>query len=182
MPKVNREGQATVLSRGDWGAVFEEMEQPYRLATQIAYYCAERMGAVVQLTREDIGQTHITFRGLTTKTGETKQVPITPALRAAIAAADLPKDGYLFPSSSAAGHLTTRAVEKWIKIAAGFCGHEGVTTHSPRRSRCTHLDEAGWSLEKISKVSGHKSLAALEKYIDRDRREAENDLIELDAV
>lgn len=182
MPKINREGQATVLTLDQWKEMWGELDQPYRLATQIAYYCAERIGAVVQLTVEDIGQTHITFRGVTTKTGETKQSRITPALREAIAHANIPSSGYIFPSSSKAGHLTTRAVEKWVKIAAAFCDHEGVTTHSPRRSRCTHLDEAGWSLEKISKVSGHKSLAALERYIDRDRREAEADLMELDAV
>ncbi|WP_353771970.1 tyrosine-type recombinase/integrase [Okeania sp. SIO2G5] len=182
MPKKDREGQATVLTREQWGEVWTELDQPYRLATQIAYYCAERMGAVVQLSADDIGATHIRFKGVTTKTGEMKQSRITPALRNAIAAAEISSDGFIFPGSGAAGHLTTRAVEKWLKRAAGLLGHEGVSNHSPRRSRCTHLDEAGWSLEKISKVSGHKSLASLEKYIDRDRREAEADLMELDAV
>ena len=190
MPKKDREGQATVLTRDQWDEVWIELDQPYRLATQIAYYCAERMGAVVQLSADDIGATHIRFKGVTTKTGEMKQSRITPALRNAFgeampkanAAADISSGGFIFPGSGATGHLTTRAVEKWLKRAAGLLGHEGVSNHSPRRSRCTHLDEAGWSLEKISKVSGHKSLASLEKYIDRDRREAEANLMELDAV
>jgi hypothetical protein len=36
-------------------------------------------------------------------------------------------------------------VEKHLKRAAELCGHEGMANHSPRRSRCTHLDEMGWS-------------------------------------
>jgi integrase/recombinase XerD len=179
--KVNRHGKATVITTEQWGEVWAEMNQPYRGCAEIAYYCAERMGAVVQLRAEDVGATHIKFRGETTKTGEPKQSRITPALRRALDAAKLPRSGFLFPSERAAGHITTRVIEKHLKRAAELCGHEGMANHSPRRSRCTHLDELGWSLAKIAKVSGHKSLAELERYIDRNTREAEAELIAMDA-
>ena len=179
--KVNRLGRATVISLEDWGDVWEEMVQPYRCCAQIAYYGAERMGAVVQLRAEDVGATHIKWRGETTKTGAAKQSRITPRLRRVLEAANLPRSGFLFPSERPAGYITTRVVEKHLKRAAELCGHEGMANHSPRRSRCTHLDEAGWSLAKIAKVSGHKSLAELERYIDRNTREAEADLMAMDA-
>lgn len=179
--KVNRHGRATVITLESWGEVWGEMAQPYRCCAEIAYYCAERMGAVVQLRAEDIGATHIKWRGETTKTGEAKQSRITPALRRALVAAELPKSGYLFRSDRSAGYITTRVVEKHLKKAAELCGHEGMANHSPRRSRCTHLDESGWSLAKIAKVSGHKSLSELERYIDRSTREAEAELMGLDA-
>ncbi len=157
------------------------MAQPYCCVAQIAYYCCERVGAVVQLQAVDIQATHIRFQGQTTKTGETKLSRITPALRRALEEALLPKTGFVFPSERPKGFITTRVVEKHLKRAAELCGHQGMANHSPRRSRCTHLDEAGWTLAKIAKVSGHKSLASLERYIDRAAREAEAELMELDA-
>ena len=183
MPKKNREGQASVLSLEQWHQVWYELDQPYRLITQVAYYCAERPGAAVQLCWHDVGVTHITFRGVTTKMGKTKQNRITPALRQALHEyIPVRESDFLFPGYGASGHITTRALETHLKRAASLLGHEGVSNHSPRRSRCTHLDEAGWTLAKIAKVSGHKSLKALEDYIDRRQQEADDDLMVMDAV
>jgi integrase/recombinase XerD len=173
--KVKRKGSATVLTLEQWIEVWGEMEQPYRLATQIAYYCCERIGAVVQLRADDFIGGYVHFRGETTKTGEHKTATVTPALKRCLDDAAV-KDGPLFPGQGVTGCITTRAIEKHLKRAAALCGHEGVANHSPRRSCCTHLDEEGWSLAKIAKVSGHKSLASLERYIDRTTKEAENDL------
>jgi integrase/recombinase XerD len=178
--KVNRRFSASVLTLEQWIEVWAEMEQPYRLATQVAYYCCERIGAVVQLRSDDIVGGYVHFRGETTKTGESKAVKVTPALKRCLDDVAI-GDGYLFPGQGMTGHITTRAIEYHLKRAAELCGHEGVANHSPRRSRCTHLDEAGWTLAKISKISGHKSLASLERYIDRNTKEAEADLMVLDA-
>jgi integrase/recombinase XerD len=178
--KVNRSGQASVLTLEQWIEVWAEMDQPYRLAIQIAYYCCERIGAVVQLQAGDFVGGYIHFRGETTKTGEHKTLIITPALKRCLDDVAI-GNGYLFPGEGVTGCITTRAIEKHLKRAAALCGHEGVANHSPRRSRCTHLDEAGWTLAKIAKISGHKSLASLERYIDRTTKEAEADLMLLDA-
>jgi integrase/recombinase XerD len=178
--KVNRKGQASVLTLEQWIEVWAEMDQPYRLATQVAYYCCERIGAVVQLNADDFVGGYIHFRGETTKTGEHKTLVVTPALKRCLDDATV-KDGPLFPGGGVTGHITTRAIENNLKKAAALCGHEGVANHSPRRSCCTHLDELGWSLAKIAKISGHKSLASLERYIDRTTKEAEADLMLLHA-
>lgn len=71
----------------------------------------------------------------------------------------------MFPSKSKSGHLTARAVEKQVKAAAALLGYDGVSMHSFRRSRLTHLHEQGWGLHELKRVSGHKSLQQLQQYL-----------------
>jgi integrase/recombinase XerD len=47
-------------------------------------------------------------------------------------------------------------------------GIEGVSSHSFRRSALTAAHQAGLSLREVAEISGHQSLAALEKYLDQD--------------
>jgi len=177
--KLNREGKATALNRAGMEALIAELEGPYKLAVGIAYYCAERMGAVVQVKVENIKGGDIAFPSETTKTKTFKTARICPQLAALLTEYKTPVSGYLFPSSSKAGHLTTRAVENKIKAAASVLGFEGVTTHTPRRSMATYLSEQGWPLAKIAKITGHESLAMLERYIDSDKQKACDDLANL---
>ena len=57
----------------------------------------------------------IIYRAPTTKTRNTKTATIPRQLKEAIALADLPSTGYLFPSSGSKGHITG----PWISIYAG---------------------------------------------------------------
>lgn len=84
----------------------------------------------------------------------------------------LPSSGYLFPSGSGSGHLTVRAVDKWVRQSAEMVGLEGVSTHSFRRSQATHLHLAGVPLRAIQRITGHATLAALERYLDVGSAEA----------
>jgi integrase/recombinase XerD len=47
-------------------------------------------------------------------------------------------------------------------------GIEGVSSHSFRRSALTAAHQAGLSLREVAEISGHRSLAALERYLDQD--------------
>jgi integrase/recombinase XerD len=44
-------------------------------------------------------------------------------------------------------------------------GIEGVSTHSFRRTALTWISDAGVPLRHIQAISGHRSLAALERYL-----------------
>jgi len=47
-------------------------------------------------------------------------------------------------------------------------GIEGVSSHSFRRSALTAAHQAGLSLREVAEISGHRSLTALERYLDQD--------------
>ena len=49
MPKVNRNGQAKVLTDDQVQQVLAELAHPHRLIFAICYYCSSRIGEVVQL-------------------------------------------------------------------------------------------------------------------------------------
>lgn len=152
--------------------MWSELDQPYRLVTQIAYFTAARCGEVVSLERADLRGDAIIYRAAKTKTKTTRTAQVPAQLAQHIAAAGLPSGGYLFPSSSGSGHLTVRAVDKWVRRSAELLGLDGVSTHSFRRSQATHLHLAGVSLRAIQRVTGHATLAALEKYLDVSGQEA----------
>ena len=47
-------------------------------------------------------------------------------------------------------------------------GIEGVSSHSFRRSALTVTHQAGLSLREVAEIRGHRSLAALERYLNQD--------------
>lgn len=97
---------------------------------------------------------------------------VSAQMRELLAAATLPASGYLFPGSGAAGHITRRAVDKQVRRAVAMIGVEGASTHSFRRSMATHLHLSGVSLRAIQRITGHATLAALERYLDMAGAEA----------
>ena len=62
MPKVNRKGQAEVLSQDQLAQLWTELKQPHRLITQLAYYTASRINEVCALRAEDISAGKIVIR------------------------------------------------------------------------------------------------------------------------
>jgi len=172
MAKSNRSGQAAVLTPAQLTDLWTELDEPYRLVTQIAYFTAARIGEVVSLSAADLRGERIVYRASQTKTKTTKEAVIPQQLAALLAAADLPKAGYLFPSGGRSGHLTTRAVDKHLRRAAALIGVEGVSLHSFRRSQATHLHLAGVPLRAIQRITGHATLSALERYLDVGGQEA----------
>ena len=142
------------------------------MISQVCYYTAARCGEVVSLERSDLHGDRIVYRAVKTKTRTTREAMVTQQLREAIAAAGLPGSGYLFPGGGESGHITVRAVDKHVRRAAGLIGVEGASTHSFRRSMATHLHLNGVSLRAIQRVTGHATLAALERYLDVSGLEA----------
>jgi integrase/recombinase XerD len=173
MPKVNRNGQATVLSPGQLTELWAELAQPHRLITQICYYTASRLGEVCSLQASDLVNGEIVFRACNTKTDKTRTIAIAPPLAQAIASAKLPSSGYLFPSPRYANQpISTQAVDLALREATDYLGFKGVSTHSFRRSLLTHMYRAGHGLRTLQRISGHESIGSLALYLDVDREEA----------
>lgn len=128
-----------------------------------------------------------------------------PQLKAAIAQAQLPTSGYLFPAAKwtratvkqyriqrqdngdyhfervgerpPRQHISTRAVDKALRKACDLLGLEGVSTHTFRRSLATHLYDAGVPLRQIMAITGHASLASLTSYLNLEQRAAGDALL-----
>jgi integrase/recombinase XerD len=178
--KTNRSGSAAILEPDELKNLFDELDDPYRAIAQLCYLTAGRIGEVLSLKAEHLRGGYVVFPGANTKTGETRRVTMTEPLGKVLERVR-PATGYLFPSKSGSGHLTARAVEKHVKGAAALLGYDGVSLHSFRRSRLTHLHEQGWGLHELRRVSGHKSLSQLQQYLGVDQAAVDEKLKAADA-
>ncbi|MDX2240276.1 MAG: tyrosine-type recombinase/integrase [Leptolyngbyaceae cyanobacterium bins.302] len=178
MSKVNRNGQAVVLSEDQLAELFATLDHPHRLVFQICYYTAARVGEVVQLQAEDIVAGRIVYRARTTKTKTTRDVAIAPPLDSALKTVALPKTGYLFPGRFN-GHLTTQAADKALRQACDYLGLQGVSTHSFRRSLLTKMHNQGHSLRTLQQITKHADIGNLAKYLDVGQPEADAALCSL---
>jgi integrase/recombinase XerD len=76
------------------------------------------------------------------------------------------KTGWVFPGLRGQC-LSVRAAQTAISKLASTVGVDGVSSHSFRRSALTAAHEAGLSLKAVAEISGHKSIGALERYLDQ---------------
>lgn len=163
--KVNRNGQAEILTSEQLAELLAELPHPHRLIAAICYYCTCRVGEVCQLQAEDVCNGKIVFRRSNTKTKTTKEVSIPAKLQAEFDWVKLPETGYLFPGKHQ-GHITRQAVDLALSKATDYIGLKGVSTHSFRRSSITALHYAGVPLKTIQKRSGHATIAQVGAYIE----------------
>lgn len=163
--KNNRNGQAEVLNDEQLFELLEEMEPKHKLLFAVCYFTSCRISEALKLERSDVKGGCIVFRSKNTKTGDTREVRINPKLQAIINNVGLPESGYLFPGKKG-GHLTRQAADAALRKACNFCGFEGVSTHSFRRTGITKLHNAGVPLKVIQKHTGHKDLDSLVLYIE----------------
>lgn len=76
-------------------------------------------------------------------------------------------------------HISTRAVDQRLRNACKKLDLQGVSTHTFRRSYLTYLyRNVQMSLKEIQQISGHKTQAALEGYLDITREDANRKLVE----
>ena len=176
--KNNRNGQAAIFAGNDFQKLIEyTVGENHKLIFQIAYWTAARVGEVVRLPRcavfTDDGQplVSITYWSEITKNQETRQVPASLTLEALLERYYLlmqPDQFYLFPGKEKMTHLQFQSADDAMRRAiklAGLSGR-GYSCHSFRRSAITRMNAAGISTRVIQQISGHKSLASLQRYIE----------------
>jgi integrase/recombinase XerC len=107
---------------------------------------------------------------VTGKGRKTRQLPVLPAVRNAIAdylAAcphPLPGDGPLFVGARG-GPLNARLVQRQMEALRGYLALPATATpHALRHSFATHLLGAGGDLRAIQELLGHASLSTTQRY------------------
>ena len=132
---------------------------------------AMRVGEATLLAWQDVEECSIEIPGGVTKTGHGRCFTLPPAacqwLQTWREVCPATKRGWVFPGQ-AGQCLSVRGAQVAITKLAEKVGIEGVSSHSFRRSALTAAHQAGLSLREVAEISGHCSLAALERYLDQD--------------
>lgn len=82
---------------------------------------------------------------------------------------------YLFPGRHRRGHIHKASADRLLREACFKLEIEGASTHSFRRTALTAMSDAGVPLRHIQAISGHRTLAALERYLgvtDKQKQKA----------
>jgi integrase/recombinase XerD len=166
MPKQNRKGQAATLTPAQIDSILGLASDRYRPIFAVAAFTGARISEALKLRAENLDLKGRALAFVETKTGIDRTAPISAKLAQILEAADLPSQGWLFPSPRTAGHVTRENAAAHLKEICDDLGLIGVSTHSFRRSLATNLSDLGQPLKTIASITGHKSLDSLARYID----------------
>ena len=138
-----------------------------RLAFALLLYTGQRGGDVAKMVRSDIVNGRIRVAQDKTRKGTTNElmIPIHPALERALKAG--PVVGMQHIISDARGR-PLRRLTKLIAAAAERAGLPArCVAHGLRKAALRRLAESGGTTKEIAAVSGHRSLAEIERYTAR---------------
>lgn len=177
--KIDRHGQASVLSQYEIELLFSEgLESDRdRALFGVCLFSACRIAEACSLLTKDVYAANsrvrpeLIIRKANTK-GKlgTRTIPVIEDLRSLLSAWQ-PHAGvtYLFPGRHPNHHwrhINPEAASHIFKDACQRVGMEGFSTHSFRRTALTQMSNAGIPLRVIQKMSGHRSLAVLQEYLE----------------
>lgn len=172
--KVKGFGQAKVLSINEleqlfnWGFTNERD----RCLFSLCLHTGCRISEALALTTEDLQEGYITLRKTVTKgKKKTRTIPINERLQSAIDEylREAQPRFYLFPghhNAKTSQPLTRSAADLILRQACERIGIKGVSTHSFRRTALTQMHNQGIPLRVIQRISGHSSLATLQRYLE----------------
>ena len=87
---------------------------------------------------------------------------------------------YIFPGRFNGSHITSRSFMYAHEEALERAEITKATTHSYRRTQLSQLHKKGVPLRVVQKLSGHRSLDTLQRYLevsDQDKRDAIKHLV-----
>ena len=176
--KSNRHGQSRVLDTKQLDLLISVLsDQHHQVVAEVCRRTGCRVGEATQLTWGMVSESATTFPKRICK-GKLagRQVPMMPQLWEALRAwravwvvrqGREPVAGdYLVPGRFAGSCLSTRSFMDALEKAATESGLEGVSSHSFRRSALTSAHSAGVPLRVLMALSGHKSMSALQRYLE----------------
>ncbi len=184
MTKTNRSGKSALLTSSQIEEVTISLPSKYSLLAECLYYSAGRVSEIstIRVRSIEFKEGILTIEKSSTKTKETRQIPLPKTtlskLSEWIQKNSLSADDYIFFTESRNSKckkgekcISTQSADAFLRKAFEDNGIAGASTHSFRRSRLTHLHvREKWSLREIMDISGHKSIMALQHYLDTDRK------------
>lgn len=174
--KIAGHGQAKILTSEELSRLFTDgfTLSRDRALFGVCLYTACRIAEACSMQSVDVYDPRGTVRSLimirkrNTKGRISTREMRTNSRLMELLTAYCPPDGkvYLFPGRWGRGHIHPKAADKLLRTACQRVGLVGVSTHSFRRTALTTMASAGTSLHVIQKISGHRSLTALQRYLE----------------
>ena len=171
--KINHFGRARILSAEELDTLIDAIPySPHKVCCVLLRYTGARVSEALQSKWEYYTETHFIYPAPTTKTKQTRKIPINNKLRLEL---DTWK-AYIQPENESeyifkgrfGSHLTRQSMDKKLKL---YSPYKGVSTHTFRRSCLTALNRAKVPLNVIASLSGHASMSALQLYLGIDEKE-----------
>jgi integrase len=132
-----------------------------RLAYDVLLYTAQRVGDCVRMQRQDIRNGVIAVKQQ--KTGAEVFIPLHPALARSIKAG--PSNGLYLVGDKSGRPITRRTLSVLIARATKAAGLSvDCVAHGLRKAALRRLAEYGATSREMQAVSGHKTLAEIERY------------------
>jgi integrase/recombinase XerD len=176
--KICGVGQATPLNPLTYQQISNHfVTDCHKLFLAIAWYTGERPEAILSMdvkhVYEDVllrePRDTVLYPSSNRKDKRTREVPSYWALKLMLSAYQPPASGFLFPSLCRADkHLSRQAMDKAFRRAVKKAGlqNKGFSLYSARRGFITRLNEQGYDIKVIQKLTGPKSINSLIRYID----------------
>jgi integrase len=164
---LTREEQKALLAAYD-----TDRRRPVRPIIELLLITGARLGEVLGLHWPDVQGGYLQF--VDTKNGRPRRLPITPAIADVLARVPHRHDELVFVSH--------RTGEQYARILTGFKAAlkaAGITTkdvviHTLRHTALSRMMDAGLDVRTIMEISGHSSMAMLERYTHpTEQRKAE---------
>ena len=154
-----------VLTDMEWNRLYEVAAPHLQPILLLAYHLGQRLGEITDLTwdRVDLQRGFIALRSVDTKTKKPRQVPITPAVRAALAALAKVRRldtnrVFLYEGPP------VKSIKRAFKTAKRLAGVEDFRFHDLRHCAATNLRRAGVDTATAMKIVGHKSEKMWKRY------------------
>jgi integrase/recombinase XerD len=191
MAKQNRSGKASVFTDVEYRKFRDQVRnRTHRLIFDTAWWTGERMGAVVQLTVENVyacaerrePREYIVYPANTRKDRKSREVIIHPTLEMELRVFQPPSKGFLFRRMrNPERNLNMSDVDALMRqYLRKLCWEErGFSTHSFRRSFATRLHANGNDPALIQELMGHASLANTMRYVETDPKRVNQALLSL---
>ncbi|MCT7970281.1 site-specific integrase [Laspinema sp. D1] len=166
--KLDGNGQAKILDPDEIGALFSEglKTDRDRALGGICLFTGCRIGEACQLKTKNISGGRVIFpKAITKGRRGTREIPISPRLQLLLDCYQCDRE-YLFPGRWGRGHLHPNSADRILRDAFERIGLIGASSHSFRRTALTEMHRKGIPLGTIQRISGHESLAALQRYLE----------------
>jgi integrase/recombinase XerD len=185
--KINRFGKAEILTPQEITLLFSEgfVKPRDRAIFGVCLYAAARINESCTLQRGDVIGTRgirpkLIIRAYNTKGGQdTREIQVHPKLKEFLESYSIELKGrnpHLFPGRHGLGHIHKASADRILREALRRVDldERGISTHSFRRTALTWMSDASVPLRHIQSISGHRSLAALERYLGVTEQQKEN--------
>lgn len=148
-----------LCGRNPDGTFTTGMHNPWvKPVVQLAIETAMRRGELLALRWADVDLTKRIAHLRTSKNGESRTVPLSPAAVAVLAGLPRSIDGRVMPT-------TADALKKGFTRACERAGIRGLRFHDLRHEATSRLFERGvFGMMEIAAITGHKTLSMLKRY------------------